>query len=107
MFHFNHHLQDMVLALYEIYFRGGDASRVIGEKMLGNIPLDEFMANPDPLSGVEILPVQSLNDLANVNTTKDMDWNFQDCLRLNVLTHVDSTKEMAWTIDECLRVVNG
>ena len=100
MFDFNHHLQDMVYALYEIYFRGGDAGRVIGEKMLGNIPLDEFVTNPDPLSGVEILPVQRLNDLANVDTTKDMAWDIQECLRGVPISGLSLTDEESQDVEE-------
>ena len=107
MFHFNDDLQDMVYALYEIYFRGGDVGRVIGEKMLGDIPLDDFVAHPNRLIGVEILPVQRVNDPANDNTTKDMAWDIHDCLRLDDLANADTTKEMAWDFQECLPAVSG
>ena len=89
IFHFNHYLQDIVNALYKIYFGSSHASRVIGEKMLGNIPIDQLVTNPDPLSGVEILPVQRLNDLANVNTTKDMTWDILTCVRGSPVTWLD------------------
>ena len=91
MFRSSRRLQDMVYALYEIYFWGGDAGRVIGEKMLGDIPLDQFVVNPDPLSGVGILPVQRPNERANINTTP------------NEPANINTTKVMAWDIQTCLR----
>ncbi len=53
MFRANRALQDMVRALHKIYFEGG-SGKVIGEKMLGDRPLNDMVTDRDPLSGVMI-----------------------------------------------------
>ena len=53
MFRANRPLQDMINALHKIFFEGG-AGKVIGEKMIGDRPLNDMVTDRDPLSGVMI-----------------------------------------------------